>query len=328
MQRRHLHRFALATIAAGLGTLSTHAAAQAPAWPQKPIRLIVPSPAGAAPDIAARLVADKMSRALGQPVVIDNRAGAGGIIAMNLLKAAPADGYTFAFAQAAVVVVTPFTYKEATYDMDRDFETVSIVGRTPMMFVATMNNPARTLADAIAQAKAKPDQVSIGNPTRTSIPHIAAEIAGMKGDAKFMQVSFGNTAAGVQAVVAGDVQFYADGAAPLIPLVKGGKLRVLAVASETVLPGLEDYPLANKSVPGLNVYGWFGIFAPKGTPAAILQRMNAEASAAQQLPDIVAKFHEFGTYSTPGSQADAAKYVKAERELFGGVMKSLGVKAE
>lgn len=326
MQRRHLHRLALAVLAAGLGPIV--AQAQAPAWPSKPIRLVVPAPAGSAPDVIARLIGDKLSRSLGQPVVVDNRPGAGGIIAMNHVKSMPPDGYTFAFAQAAVVTVTPFTYKEATYDMERDFDTVSMVGRTPMMFVATMNNPARTLADAIAQAKAKPDQVSIGNPTRTSIPHLAAEMAAMKAGVKFQQVAFGSTPAGVQAVVAGDVQFYADGAAPLIPLVKGGKLRVLGVASETVLPGLEDYPLVNKSVPGLNVYGWFGLFAPKGTPAAIVQRINAETNQAQQQPDMIARFNEFGTYATIGSVAEAAKYVKAENELFGGVIKSLGLKAE
>ncbi len=326
MQRRQLSSLALATLTLALGPLTAHA--QTPAWPSKPIRFVVPAPAGSAPDIAARLVGDKITRALGQAVLIDNRPGAGGLIAMNHVKASPPDGYTFAFAQAAVVTVTPFTYKEATYDMDRDFDTVSVVGRTPMMFVANMANPARTLADAVAQAKAKPEQVPVGNPTRTSIPHLAAEMAGMQTGSKFMQVSFGNTASGVQAVVAGDVQFYVDGAAPLIPLAKGGKLRVLAVASDTVLPGLEEYPLANKSVPGLNIYGWFGLFAPKGTPAAIVQRMNAEASAAQQQPDLVAKFHEFGTYPTPGSVADAAKYVKAENTLFGNAIKSLGMKAE
>lgn len=327
MQRRQLHRLALAALAA-TGTLGFQAHAQAPAWPNKPIRLVVPAPAGSAPDIIARLIGEKIGRALGQAVVVDNRPGAGGIIAMNHVKAAPADGYTFAFAQAAVVTVTPFTYKEATYDMERDFETVSMVGRTPMMIVANLNNPARSLADVVAQAKAKPDQVSIGNPTRTSIPHLAAEMAGMKAGVKFQQVPFSSTPAGVQAVVGGDIQFYIDGAGPLIPLVKGGKVRPIAVAADTVMPGLEDYPLVNKTIPGLNVFGWFGIFAPKGTPAAIIQRINAEASQAQQQPDMVARFSDFGTYPTPGSVADAARYVKAENEQFGSVIKSLGLKAE
>lgn len=326
MQRRHLHALTLSALALGLGPLASHA--QTPAWPSKPIRLVVPAPPGSAPDVIARLASEKIGRALGQSVVVDNRPGAGGIITMNHVKGSAPDGYTFAFAQAAVVTVTPFTYKEATYDMERDFDTVAIVGRTPMMLVANLNNPARTLADAIAQAKAKPDQVSIGNPTRTSIPHLAAEMVGMKAGARFQQVSFGSTPPGIQAVIAGDTQFYIDGAGALLPLVKSGKMRAIAVAADTVLPGLEDYPLASKTVPGLNVFGWFALFAPKGTPAAIVQRMNAEISQAQQQPDMIARFSDFGTYPTPGSVADAARYVKAENEQFGSVIKSLGLKPE
>lgn len=322
MQRRLF----LTLLASSLTALSAHA--QAPAWPQKSIRMIVAAPAGSAPDIVARIVADKMGRALGQSIVIDNRPGAGGIIAMNLLKAAPPDGYTIGLPQAAVVVVTPFTYKEAAYEVERDFEAVAMVGRTPMMFVANPNNPARTLGDAVAQARAKPEQVSVGNPTRTSIPHLASELAGLKSDVKFQQVSFANTAQGLQAVVNGDIQFYVDGAAPLLPLVKAGKLRGIAVASEIALPGLEDYPVANQSVPGINVYGWFTLLAPKGTPAAIVQRLNTEANTAQQQPDVLARFRDLGTYATPGSVADAAKYVRNERDLFGGVIKSLGLKPE
>lgn len=325
MRTRTFTRLALA--AALFAATAVPALAQA--WqPTKPVRMIVAAPAGSAPDIAARIVADKMGKALGQSVIVDNRPGAGGIIAMNLLKAAPADGYTIGMPQAAVVVVTPFTYKEATYDSERDFEAVAMVGRTPMMFVANPNNAAKTLGDAVAQAKANPDKLSIGNPTRTSIPHLAAELAAMRMDAKFTQVSFSSTPQGLQAVVNGDIQYYVDGAAPLIPLVKAGKLRAIAVASETPLQGLEEYPVANKSVPGLNVYGWFTMLAPKGTPAHIVQRFNAEANAAQQQPDVVAKFHELGTYATVGSPADAARYVKSERDLFGGVIKSLGLKPE
>ncbi|MDB5963583.1 MAG: hypothetical protein JWQ72_83 [Polaromonas sp.] len=318
-------KLAVAALIAGSAAL---AQAQTAAWPQKPIRLLVPAPAGAAPDLIARIVGDKLNRALGQPVLIDNRPGAGGIVAMNQLKSAPPDGYTIAMAQAAVVVVTPFTYKEANYDVERDFETFAMAGKTPMLFVTNTGNPAKTFADAVAMARAKPEQVAVGNPTRTSIPHLASEMAGMKMDVKFQQVSFANTGQGVQAVVNGDTAFYVDGVGPLIQLVKAGRLRALAVASETELPGLEGIPLANKTVPGLNVYGWFSMHAPKGTPAAVLQRLNAEVNAAMQQPDVVAKFREFGTYVTPGSVADAQRFVKSETTQFGGVIRTLGLKPE
>jgi tripartite-type tricarboxylate transporter receptor subunit TctC len=326
MQLRSLLKLTLAAMLAG--TVALGASAQTAAWPQKPIRLLVAAPAGSAPDLIARIIGDKLARQLGQSVLVDNRPGAGGIVAMNLLKTAAPDGYTLAIPQAAVVVVTPFTYKEASYDIERDFETFAVVGKTPMMFVTNASNPARNFGDAIAMARAKPDQVAVGNPTRTSIPHLAAEMTGLKMNVKFQQVSFANTGQGIQAVVNGDIAFYADGVGPLIQLVKAGRLRALAVASETELPGLEGLPLANKTVPELNVYGWFSMQAPKGTPAAILQRLNSEINLAMQQADVVAKFREFGTYVTPGSVADAQRFVKSEAAQFGGVIRTLGLKAE
>lgn len=320
--------FELTVTALLVGLTFTGAMAQTAAWPQKQIRLLVAAPAGSAPDLIARIIGEKLSKQLGQPVIVDNRPGAGGIIAMGMLKTAAPDGYTLAIPQAAVVVVTPYTYKEASYDIERDFETFAVAGKTPMLFVTNMANPAKNMADAVAMAKAKPDQVAVGNPTRTSIPHLAAELVGMKTNTKFQQVSFANTGQGIQAVVNGDVAFYVDGVGPLIQLVKGGRLRSLAVASDTELPGLEGIPLANKTVPGLNVYGWFSMQAPKGTPAAVLQRLNAEVNVAMQQPDVVAKFREFGTYVTPGSVADAQNFVKSEGAQFGGVIRTLGLKPE
>jgi tripartite-type tricarboxylate transporter receptor subunit TctC len=326
MKRKTFFKLTAAALLAGLTFAG--AFAQNAAWPQKQIRLLVAAPAGSAPDLIARIMGDKLSKQLGQVVIVDNRPGAGGIVAMNLLKTAAPDGYTLAIPQAAVVVVTPYTYKEASYDIERDFETFAVVGKTPMLFVTNAANPAKNLADAIAMAKAKPDQVAVGNPTRTSIPHLASELAGIKTNTKFQQVSFANTGQGVQAVVNGDVAFYVDGVGPLIQLVKAGRLRSIAVAAETELPGLEGIPLAHKTVPGLNVYGWFSMQAPKGTPAAVLQRLNAEVNVAMQQPDVVTKFREFGTYVTPGSVADAQNFVKSEAAQFGGVIRTLGLKPE
>jgi tripartite-type tricarboxylate transporter receptor subunit TctC len=260
--------------------------------------------------------------------VVDNVSGGGGIVACQTTARAAPDGYTLALPQAAVAVVTPLTYKEASYDPERDFDTVAVVGKTPMLFVANPNHPAKTLADAIAMTKAKPESVAIGNPTRTSIPHLAAELAGMKMEAKFLHVSFASTPQGVQAVIAGDINMYVDGAGPLLPLVKAGKLSALAVAAEAELPGLEGIPLANKTVPGLNVNGWFIMQAPKGTPTAILERLNAEVNKAMREPDVVSSFHDLGAYPTPGGLAASQRFLHDERALFGGVIRTLGLKPE
>ncbi len=325
MQTKSILKLALPVV---MGMSLLGAQAQGTGYPQKSIRLLVAAPAGSAPDLIARIVGEKLSKQMGQAVLVDNRPGAGGIVAMNLLKTSPADGYTLAIPQAAVVTVTPFTYKEANYNVERDFETFAVVATSPMMLVTNATNPAKTFADAIVMAKAKPDQVAVGNPTRTSIPHLFAELAGIKSGAKFQQVSFANTGQGIQAVVNGDTALYTDGVGPLIQLVKSGRLRALAVASETELPGMEGIPLANKTVPGLNVSGWFSMQAPKGTPSAILQRLNTEINIILKQPDVIAKFAEFGTYPTPGSVPESQAFIKSEVAKFGDVIRALGLKPE
>lgn len=305
-----------------------NASAQTAPWPSKPIRLIVAVPAGNAPDLVARILGEKMSRALGQQIVVDNRPGAGGIVALNLLKAAPADGHTLVLAHSSMALVTPLTYKEANFDSEQDFETIAIVGKTPMMFVANVSHPVKTLAEAVAMAKSQPEQVTFGNPNRTSIPHLAAELAAQRAGGKFQQVPFSNSAQGIQAVVNGDIALYSDGVGPLIQLVKGGRVKALAITSEAELPGLEGIPLANKAIPGLNVYGWFMLQAPKGTPAAVVQRLNVEANKAMQEQDVVVRLREFGTYPTPGNAADSLRFLASERAVYGAVIRALGIKAE
>ena len=297
-------------------------------WPTKPVKILFGFPAASATDVIARAVGQKLSEKWGQQVLVENRPGAGGILAMNQLKAAAPDGYTLALPQAAVLVVTPSTYKEAKYDSERDFETVAMVGKTPMLFVVNAAHPAKTFAEAVAMTRDKPESVSVGNPTRTSIPHLAAELAGQKMSARFSQISFGSTPQGVQAVVNGDINLYVDGVGPLLPLTKAGRVRALAVASETELPGLEGIPLANQTVPGLNVYGWFIMQAPKGTPMAIQQRLNAEVNKAMQEPEVVARFREFGTYPTLGDVAASQRFLASEKALFEGVIRTLGLKPE
>ena len=158
-------------------------------YPQKPVRLIVSAPAGTAPDIIiARLLGDKLDQALGQRVLIDNRPTAQGVVAVRALRESAPDGYTLGFLQAAAAVVTQFTYKEANYDIERDLETVSTVAYTPMLLVANTKAPAKTLADLLSVAKAgKPEAIAIGNPIRTSIPHLTAELLGQRAGVKFQQ---------------------------------------------------------------------------------------------------------------------------------------------
>jgi tripartite-type tricarboxylate transporter receptor subunit TctC len=317
-------RRALATLL----MLGAAAPLSAQTFPTKPITIVVSAPAGSAPDVIARLLGDQYRAKLGQPVVIENRPGAGGIISVNAVKDAPADGHRLLFAQAAVVVVSPITYKEAKYDMLRDFEPISALASTPMMLVANLNAGPKTWQDAVAQSKAQPDRLSIGNPTRTSIPHLAAELVDTLTGGRFQQIPFSNTAQGIQAVVNGDVPMYIDGVAPLVPLVRAGRVRALAVFADRELPGLEGIPLAKAAVPEAVASGWFALFAPKGTPAPILERLNAAARDAMNDPEVVAKMRELGNYPTAGSLKDARDFIAKERTNWAEVIKRANIQPE
>jgi tripartite-type tricarboxylate transporter receptor subunit TctC len=294
----------------------------------KSIRIVVAAPAGSAPDVVARLLGDKLQSRFGQPAIIDNRTGAGGIIAVNAAKGTPEDGRTLLLAQASVAVVTPLTYKEAKYDIERDFDAITALADTPMLFVANMESGPKSWSDAISTAKSQPDKLSLGNPFRTSIPHLAGELVGQRTGARFLHVAMSTTGQGIQGVISGDTQMYVDGVAPLLPLVKSGRMRALAVTSERELPGLEGIPLARAQVPGLKVSGWFVLFAPKGTPKGVIDELNKAANEAMSAPDTVAKLRELGTYPMGGTPVDAAAFVRSEKKTWEDVILQSGLKAE
>lgn len=295
---------------------------------QAPLVVFVPSSPGSAPDIIARLLEPELRTRLGQPVVIENRPGAGGIVAVMAAKAAASPGNTLLLAQAAVATVTPLTYRAARYDLERDFEPVALVADTPMLFVANPASGPATLADAIARAKARPDAVSLGSPARGSVPHLSAELLQQATGTKFNTVPMGGSAQALQAVVSGDTQVSVDGIAPLLPLVKAGRLRALAVTSSRPLPGLESLPLARDTVPDLQINGWFMLFAGKGTPPARLQALNAAVAAALQSPEVVQKLHATANYPTGGSTADARVFLAKEKRLWAGAVQRAGLTPE
>ena len=314
--------------AAVLAAYTVLAPAHAHDFKGKLIKLVVPAPAGSAPDVIARIVGEHMRGQLGATFVIENRPGAGGLLAVNAVKSAPADGTTLLFPQGAVVAISPLTYKEAKYDFERDFETIATIAHTPMLLVANPTKGPASLKEALDAARAQPDMVSLGNPVRTSIPHLAAEMMGQKMNVKFQQVPMGTTGAGIQGVVNGDIQMYIDGVAPIMPMIKAGRVKALAVTSNQVLPGLEGIPLAKDVVPDLNVSGWFGLFAPKGTPAATLQLLNTAANKAIADPETMAKMRNLGTYPLPGTLAESLAFVKKEKALWVDVVRKSGIQAE
>ena len=300
------------------------AQAQAPA----PLTMVVPSAAGSAPDIVARLLGDELQQRLGQPVVVDNRPGAGGIVATMAAKTAAQPANTVLLAQAAVVTLTPLLYRAAKYDMAKDFETVAVVADTPMLFVANPQSGFKTLADVVAKAKAAPDEVTLGSPARGSVPQLAGVILEQKAGIQLRKVPMGASAQAIQSVIGGDTQVSVDGIAPLLPLVKAGRLVPLAVTSARVLPGLEAYPLAKDVVPGLNVTGWFMLFAGKGTPPARVQALNAAVNEALKSPKLVQRLAQTASYPVGGSVAEARQFLASEQKLWAQAVQQAGLKAE
>lgn len=303
----------------------THAGSN---FPEKPIRLLVASVPGSAPDVMARVIGDVLGKRLSQTIIVENKPGAGGIVMMNALKASAPDGYTLGFAQAAVAAVTPLTYKTATYSMDRDFATVGTVGITPMIFTASPSFAPKNLGEALELAKKSPEEVTIGSPTRTSVPDLASGLLASKAEVKMRQIPFSGTPQGLQAVVSGQINMYTDGVAPLIGLIKGGKVKALAVASESVLPGLEGIPLAKDTVPGMVIYGWFTIHVPKGTPDWVLRKLNSELNKALAEPEVIAQFRSLGTYPKMSTLEEASEFLHEQQALLGGVIKQMGIVAE
>lgn len=322
MNRRHV----MGAVALAIAAFT--APAQAQDYKGKTIRIVVPAPPGSAPDVIARVVTDNMRAQLGATVVIENKPGAGGIIAVNQVKGAAPDGMTLLFTQGAVVAISPHTYKEAKFDFERDFEAISAIADTPMLLAANPAKGPATLPAALEAVKAKPESVSLGSPVRTSIPHLAAEMMDQTMGTRFQQVPMGTTSQGIQAVVNGDIHLYIDGVAPIMPMVKAGRLKALAVTAPRELPGLEGIPLAKDVVPNLVVSGWFALFAPKGTPAPLIAQLNSAASTAVQNADVIAKMRNMGTYPLGGSVAQAQAFVKKEKTMWAEVIRKSGIQPE
>ncbi|CAM5791100.1 Bug family tripartite tricarboxylate transporter substrate binding protein [Ottowia pentelensis] len=310
-----------------LVTLALGALIGGAAWGQEPIEIIVPAGAGSAPDIIARIVGDELSTRLKRPVVVNNRPGAGGIIAVMAAKSA-SNPDTLLLAQAAVVTVTPLTYRAARYDLETDMEPVVSVADTPMMFVANAEHGPKTLADALAAARKDPGAVALTTTSRGSIPHLTAELLVQTTGAPFNIVPTATTGQGIQTVVGGEAAMTVNGVAPLLPLVKSGRLKGLAVTSAKVLPGLEGYPLAKDIVPGLQATGWFMLFAKKGTPSARVQQINQIVNTALQSPAVVEKLAKTANYPLGGSPADARAFLKQEKALWSGIVKNTDIHPE
>jgi tripartite-type tricarboxylate transporter receptor subunit TctC len=320
-RRRFLHLAASATALPAVARL-----ARAQAYPSRPVRCIVGYAAGGGTDIFVRLLGQSLSERLGQPFVVENRAGAAGNIATDAVVRAPADGYTLLGTDAAAAINATL-YDNLNFNFIRDIAVVGII-RGPLVMMVHPSVPAKTVPEFIAYAKANPGMISMasagtGNPT-----HLAGELFKVMTHTDMTHVPYRGAGPAVTDLLGGQVQVYFGSAPAAIEHIRAGKLRVLAVTTATPFEGLPGVPTVANFVPGFEASQWFVVGLRKSSPAEIVDQLNKEINAVLADPKMKARFADLGTTVFPGSSADFAKFVTEETDKWGKVVKASGAKPE
>lgn len=319
-------RIALAALALTVAHTSLPAFAQGGKWPDKPIKLIVPFAAGVSPDVVSRIIAEPLGRALGQPVIVDNRAGAAGIIGAEAAARSPADGYTLFMTVNSIMGINPSVYAKLPYDPLKDFVPVTQVARVPYVLITGNNQPDKSLKDLLARSKAKPGSVEYGSLGVGSGPHLVMEMMNNMAGVRMVHVPY--KASPLQDVIAGQVPLAFEPATTAIPMVKTGKVRALAVTSATRSASLPDVPTVAEVLPGYEGDGWQGFYMPAGTPREIVERMNSEIAKILKQPDVQKKLVELGLQPVGNSIEQFALVSRKELEKWGKLAKANNIRVE
>ena len=310
------------------------AAAQAPsagsahAWPSKPVKMIVPFPAGGGTDFIGRLAAKQLGDRLGQPVYVENRGGANGGIGVLAVAQAEPDGYTLGASSDTPITVNPALYPKLAYEPLRDLAPVALINRFPSMLVAHPSVPVKSVAELIALAKAKPGTLNYSSGGIGNFSHLGLELLGMKAGIKLVHVPYRGVGPATAAVVAGDVQLMYNNVATALEYVRAGKLTALAVGDAQRLPALPDIPAIAETVPGFEQSAWVGVFAPSKTPKEIVARLSREVAALLKDPEVTKIFAEQQIVAAYRDSDEFARYIRRETDNWAGVIKTLGIKAE
>jgi tripartite-type tricarboxylate transporter receptor subunit TctC len=305
------------------------AAAVAQPYPSKPIRLVVPFPAGGTTDILAREVGQRLSLSLGQPVVIDNRPGAAGNIGSELVAKSAPDGYTLLMATVGTHAINPNLYARIPYDHVKDFAPVVLVAGVPNVLEVTPSLPVHSVADLINLAKEKPGQINFASSGSGTSIHLSGELFKTMAGVDMTHVPYKGSAPAITDLIGGQVQVMFDNLPSSLQQIKAGKLRAIAVTSAQRAPALPDVPtIAESGLPGFEATSWFGIVAPTGTPPTIIARINADVNQWLQSPEAKEKLLAQGAVAAGGSPEQFAAYIHAETEKWARVVKASGAKVD
>jgi tripartite-type tricarboxylate transporter receptor subunit TctC len=328
-----LHRpaAAAAPLAAALAMplLLVAAPAGAQAWPAKPIRFIVTLAPGSAVDIVARLTGEPVSRALGQPVIVESRVGGGGVVAAEFVMRAPADGYTMLVGSIASHGINPSLVPRIPYDAMKDFAPVVSLASSPNVLIASTSLPVTSVKELIALARKRPGELTYASGGNGTSHHMGGELFGLLSGTKMTHVPYKGSPQAVGAVVSGEVALMFPNIPNAMGLAKAGKLRILGVTTPRRLSFWPELPtIAESGLPGYEVIAWFGLFAPAGTPAAVVDRMNTEANRALGTPSVRESLVAQGFEIMGGTVAEFTAFVRNEIDKWAKVVKATGAKAE
>ena len=317
--------------AASLALVSGAAFAQAapPGWPAKPIRLVVPFPAGGSTDIVGRLLAEKLAPSLGQVVVVDNRAGAGGTTGSDVAAKSAPDGYTFLLGTSSTHAIAPALYAKLPYDPTKDFVPVSLLGTATILMVVHPSVQAKSVAEFVALAKAKPGAMMFGSTGNGSVSHLTAEYFKSVAGIDMQHIPYKGDAPMTLDLVAGRVQVAFGTAVAFLPQVQAGRLNALAVTDAKPSPVAPQLPtVAASGLPGFEALQWFGLLAPAGTPREIVARVNAEVAKVLQQPEVQDKLQSLGMQIVGGTPEQFGAFLRAEAGKWGKIVKDSGAKVD
>jgi tripartite-type tricarboxylate transporter receptor subunit TctC len=304
------------------------AGAQTDTYPSRPVRLIVPFAAGGLNDVVARLVAPYLERALGQPFIIDNRPAASGIVGTDATAKATPDGYTLLMVASSFTVI-PATHQKVPYDAQRDLAPIVMVAKNALLFLVNPKVPAKSLAEFVALAKADPGKFNYASPGAATQTHLVVELFSQRAGIKLQHIPYRGGAPAMTAMVAGDTQFTAISTLLSLPQIQSAALRAIASGSLTRDPQLPDLPtVAEQGFPGFEAIQWIGLLTTAGTPAEIIERLNAEVNRALRDPDLISKFAQQGISPAGGTPADFQRTIATDLRNWTETARAANIKAE
>lgn len=321
--------FSYAILATALTLSGSASFAQNSNWPSQPIRLVVPYTPGGGTDTVARLVAEKMSASSKWSILVDNKPGANGNIGMDAVAKSKPDGYTIGMGQTANLAINPALIPKMPFDASRDLMPVALVAELPTVMVVRADSPWKTLADAVNAAKSKPGQVKQALAGNGTVGHLAGEMLSRRAGIQVLNIPYKGAAPAINELIGGQTDYMFATPQSVTGMIKGGKVRALAVTSQKRISSLPDVPtVAEAGYKDFVAMDWKVLMAPAGTPADIVKRLNAEVAKALTQPELMAKLDAEGSIPMSGTPEQAASFIKAEQVKWGNLIREAGIKAD